>query len=62
MKSVFSISEPPLLKVTGRNYWYPVRRIFCVGRNYIEHVIELGNAVEKKQPFYFTKSSFSLLS
>ena len=62
MKSVFSISEPPLLKVTGRNHWYPVRRIFCVGRNYIEHVLELGNAVEKKQPFYFTKSSFSLLS
>ena len=61
MKSVFSISEPTLLKVTGRNYGYPVRRIFCVGRNYIEHVLELGNSVEKKQPFYFTKSSFSLL-
>ena len=61
MESVFSISEPPLLKITGRNHWYPVQRIFCVGRNYIEHVIELGNEVEKKQPFYFTKSPFSLL-
>tara|TARA_B100001250_G_C19589970_1_gene695938 strand:+ start:596 stop:811 length:216 start_codon:yes stop_codon:yes gene_type:complete len=61
MKSVFSTSEPPLLKVIGRNYGYPVRRIFCVGRNYVEHVLELGNEVEKKQPFYFTKSSFSLL-
>ena len=61
MKSVFPTSEPPLLKVTGRNYGYPVRRIFCVGRNYVEHVIELGNEVEKKQPFYFTKSLFSLL-
>ena len=57
MKSVFSISEPQPLKVTGRDYLYPVRRIFCVGRNYIEHVLELGNEVEKKQPFYFTKSS-----
>ena len=57
MKSVFPTSEPPLLKVTGRNYGYPVRRIFCVGRNYVEHVLELGNEVEKTQPFYFTKSS-----
>jgi fumarylpyruvate hydrolase len=61
MKSVFPTSEPPLLKVTGRNYGYPVRRIFCVGRNYVEHVLELGNEVEKTQPFYFTKSLFSLL-
>ena len=41
MKSVFSTTEPPLIKVTGRNYGYPVRRIFCVGRNYVEHVLEL---------------------
>ncbi len=61
MKSVFPTSEPPLLKVIGRNYGYPVRRIFCVGRNYVEHVLELGNEVEKTQPFYFTKSLFSLL-
>ena len=61
MKPVFSTSGPPMLKVTGRNYGYPVRRIFCVGRNYAEHVLELGNKVEKKHPFYFTKSAFSLL-
>ena len=61
MKSFFPTSKPPLLKVTGRNYGYPVRRIFCVGRNYVEHVLELGNEVEKTQPFYFTKSLFSLL-
>ena len=61
MKSVFPISELPLIKVTGRDYSYQVRRIFCVGRNYVEHALELGNAVERKQPFYFTKSPFSLL-
>ena len=61
MKSVFPISELPLIKVTGRDYCYQVRRIFCVGRNYVEHALELGNAVERKQPFYFTKSPFSLL-
>ncbi len=46
MKSVFPISELPLIKVTGRDYSYQVRRIFCVGRNYVEHALELGNAVD----------------
>lgn len=32
-----------------------------MGRNYVEYVLELGNEVEKKQPFYFTKSLLSLL-
>ena len=53
MKPVFSTSEPPILKVTGRNYGYSVRRIFCVGRNYAEHIIELGNKVEKKTAILF---------
>ena len=62
MKSVFSISDLPVIKVAGKDHYYPVRRIFCVGRNYVDHVLELGNEVERKQPFYFTKSAFSLLS
>ena len=53
MKSVFPISELPIIKVTGRDYSYQVRRIFCVGRNYVEHVLELGNAVEKKAAILF---------
>ena len=47
MKSVFPKPEPLMLKITGRNYGYPVRRVFCVGRNYVEHVLELGNEVGK---------------
>lgn len=33
---------------------FPVRRIFCVGRNYLEHIREMGND-ERDPPFYFTK-------
>jgi fumarylpyruvate hydrolase len=61
VKPVFSIPQTPFIRVTGKDYIYPVRRIFCVGRNYVEHALELGNEVDRKQPFYFTKSSSSLL-
>ena len=58
MKPVFSTSEPPYSRSLEETMGIRVRRIFCVGRNYVEHVLELGNKVEKKQPFYFTKSHF----
>ena len=40
--------------VTGTLDRFPVRRIFCVGRNYAEHIREMGND-ERDSPFYFTK-------
>ena len=39
---------------------YPVRRIFCVGRNYAAHAAEMGHEVDREAPFYFTKSAFAL--
>ena len=38
-------------KTTDR---FPVRRIFCVGQNYRDHVIEMGNDL-REAPFFFTK-------
>ena len=58
MKPVFSTSKPPILKVNGKNHGYPVRRIFCVGRNYVEHVLELGNEVEKNSRFILLNQHF----
>ncbi|SDW97722.1 fumarylacetoacetate hydrolase family protein [Litoreibacter albidus] len=40
--------------VAGSSDRFPVRRIFCVGRNYAEHIREMGND-ERDPPFYFTK-------
>lgn len=40
--------------VEGASGRFPVRRIFCVGRNYAEHIREMGND-ERDPPFYFTK-------
>ena len=43
------------MPVTGRAERFPVRRIFCVGRNYAEHASEMGADPEAEPPFFFTK-------
>ncbi len=45
--------------VIGEAALYPVRRIFCVGRNYVDHAREMGLEVDREAPFYFTKSPYS---
>ena len=42
--------------VRGRAERFPIRRIFCVGRNYEAHAREMGAAVDREVPFYFTKA------
>ena len=53
---------PPLrtVPVKGKAGLYPVNRIFCVGRNYVEHAKEMGVEVDREAPFYFTKSPSAL--
>ncbi|PJE27863.1 fumarylpyruvate hydrolase [Pseudooceanicola antarcticus] len=53
--SLFDLPAVPDVPVAGETEGYPVRRIFCVGRNYAAHAAEMGNAVPEV-PFYFTKS------
>lgn len=40
--------------LSGKNY--PVSRIFCVGRNYEAHAIEMNAEIDRAEPFYFTKT------
>lgn len=42
------------LPIVGATQRFPVRRIYCVGRNYLEHIRELGND-EREPPFFFAK-------
>jgi len=41
---------------------FPVRRIFCVGRNYAEHALEMGGNPEREPPFFFTKPADSVVT
>ena len=56
MTDTFVISAPPVpsIAVAGESVRYPVRRIWCVGRNYLEHIREMGND-ERAPPFFFGK-------
>jgi fumarylpyruvate hydrolase len=41
---------------------FPVRRIFCVGRNYAAHAIEMGGDPTREPPFFFTKPADALVA
>jgi fumarylpyruvate hydrolase len=51
------------LPIRGKTEQFPINRIFCVGRNYHAHAVEMGKPVDKsvERPFYFTKSPQSLV-
>jgi len=53
-KYVIPQPQQPTLPVVGTDKVFPVRRIWCVGRNYVEHIREMGQD-ERLPPFYFAK-------
>jgi fumarylpyruvate hydrolase len=52
---VFNPPITPTVAVAGEQARFPVRRIFCVGRNYEAHVREMGKDPDREPPFFFTK-------
>lgn len=57
MKTVIPAWETPTVPVAGTDARFPVRHIYCVGRNYAEHAKEMGGDATKEPPFFFTKSA-----
>lgn len=55
MSYVFTPAPIPTVPVKGHDDRFPVRRIFCVGRNYAEHAREMGFDPDREPPFFFTK-------
>ncbi len=53
----FVFDPPPTasVAVAGEGARFPVRRIFCVGRNYAAHAREMGKDPDREPPFFFTK-------
>ena len=58
----YVITPPPqaAIAVAGSDKLFPVRRIWCVGRNYIEHIREMGQD-ERLPPFYFAKPADAIV-
>jgi fumarylpyruvate hydrolase len=52
---VIAPPAPPSVAVAGESARFPVRRIFCVGRNYAAHAREMGKDPDREPPFFFTK-------
>ena len=48
------------LEILNKDYVIPVGKIYCVGRNYSDHAIEMNESIEKNEPFFFTKPPQSL--
>jgi fumarylpyruvate hydrolase len=58
---IFPPQPPASLPVRGTTQLFPVHRIYCVGRNYAEHAIEMGHDPKREMPFFFQKNSDSLV-
>jgi fumarylpyruvate hydrolase len=56
------VAPRPTVAVAGGTTVFPVRRIFCVGRNYAEHSREMGATDLKAPPFFFTKPAEAVVA
>jgi fumarylpyruvate hydrolase len=57
---VITPAPQPAIAVAGTSKMFPVRRIWCVGRNYIEHIREMGQD-ERAPPFFFAKPADAIV-
>jgi len=60
--TVIPASAPVLIDVDGVVEQFPVRRVYCVGRNYADHAIEMGHDPSREPPFFFQKNADNLFN
>ena len=48
------------LPVEGEAGVFPVRRVYCIGRNYAAHAVEMGHDPDREPPFFFQKNPDNL--
>lgn len=57
---VFAPPAVPAVPVDGTSDLFPVRRVYCIGRNYAAHAVEMGHDPDKEPPFFFQKNPDNL--
>ena len=58
------IVNPPkqaALPVEGSKAYFPIHRVYCVGRNYADHAIEMGDDPQREAPFFFCKPADAVI-
>ncbi len=60
-KYAFPPAEPVSLAITGTSSRFPVRRIYCIGKNYADHVKEMGGDAARSEPIFFTKAAETIV-
>ncbi len=58
---IFAPQETVSVGIKGESKRFPVRRIYCVGRNYAEHTREMGHDPDRELPFFFNKNPDNLI-
>ena len=61
MSLAFAAPESRSIPIHGSHLGFPVRRIYCVGRNYAEHVREMGGEAGRDPPFFFMKPADAIV-
>ena len=59
--TVIPAPAPVQLPVAGDSRLFPVHRVYCVGRNYAAHAVEMGHDPDQQPPFFFQKNPDNLL-
>ncbi|WP_085726577.1 fumarylacetoacetate hydrolase family protein [Pseudomonas sp. R37(2017)] len=62
MSYVFEPQAPVTLAVAGSEQKFPVRRVYCVGRNYAAHAREMGFDPDREPPFFFCKPADAVVA
>ncbi len=62
LATVIPAPAPVLINVEGAVEQFPVRRVYCVGRNYADHAIEMGHDPSREPPFFFQKNADNLFN
>ena len=60
----YAITPSPTisLPISGSEQRFPIRRIFCIGRNYADHAREMGATVDKETPMFFCKPADAVVT
>jgi fumarylpyruvate hydrolase len=59
---VIQPAPQPSVAVAGSEARFPIRRVFCVGRNYAAHAREMGKDPDREPPFFFTKPADAVVA